>query len=250
MGRELKHIFVEEGSLKRDIPLITLKDPALYQYLVKVLRFQEGEEVLLLDGTLSAFVRLKNIQHREKSLEFDVKNILSVPTEPFRIFLYTGLPKGDTADNIIDLATQLGAAKIIFFESAFTQVKQRDVNEGKLQRWRKKAAQAAQQSQRMHLPDIPRPLLLEDILRSMDSEAVNILFYEEAEEYCYSEPLKQSPHNINVFIGSEGGFSEEEISRFREKDAVISRLSKWRLRTATACAAALAVISTELFSSK
>lgn len=246
MTTEIKHLFIEPGILEKNAKTVFLKDPSYYHYLLRVLRFRSGNRLLLIDGRFCACVQLIDIYHREKSLKLKVEELRRVPQNPFCIVLYAGLAKGDTCELVIDQATQLGVAKIVFFESEFTQVKAESISADKLKRWRKIAVQASQQAQRFDVPEIVSPLTLPEVFRDFDTETKNILFYEEAQEYTYTSILKNLHRKINIYIGAEGGFSKNEVKMFLEKGAQVSCLSKWRLRTATACAAALSLIFAEL----
>ncbi len=242
MSPELKHLFVEEGKLPSSPTSLILQKREYYHYLVNVLRFKPDDNILLLDGKYQARCRLSTINSRKKEIALKVDELHPLPPPPLEIALYAGLPKADTAELIINQATQLGVTEIHFFHSAFTEVKTSDISPNKRRRWHKIAREAAQQSRRFHLPTLSLSGNFQDVISRLSDETINILFYEGAREYTYLCPLDHQK-KVNIFIGAEGGFSCQEVDLFSRTGGVISRLSEWRLRTATACTAAVALIS-------
>ena len=85
---------------------------------------------------------------------------------------------------------------------------------------------------------------------------VNLLFYENVEGIENTKKIIESIKNkinnnikdltINIIIGPEGGFSEEEINLANENNINILSLGKRILRTETAAVVALSIIMYEL----
>ena len=57
--------------------------------------------------------------------------------------------------------------------------------------------------------------------------------------------IKHSPKTISIFIGPEGGFTEQEISILSSYNVIPATLGKRILRTETAPIAALSIIMYE-----
>ncbi len=96
-----------------------------------------------------------------------------------RITLAQALPKGDKMEFIVQKATELGVARIVPFRSARTIPRRtEDRAARRLERWRRIAAEAAEQCGRTDVPEIAEPLPFREALEQAGPEAVKVLFWE------------------------------------------------------------------------
>ena len=119
---------------------------------------------------------------------------------------------------------------------------------GKVARWKAIAESAAKQSKRTVIPEVTMPLTYRQAMDKAASLDVILVPYEnergmEATRQVLSNI--QQGESIGIFIGPEGGFSEDEITGLAAGAHRIS-LGRRILRTETAGLAALAMLVYEL----
>jgi 16S rRNA (uracil1498-N3)-methyltransferase len=122
-----------------------------------------------------------------------------------------------------------------------------DTSPAKVERWRRIAKSAAQQSGRLHVPDIA------DVC---DWNALLATFTRYDRVYVPWELAPPSPlrdvfenelggaRNVLVIVGPEGGFAADEVERAQHAGATAISLGRRILRTETA---ALVVLSAMLY---
>lgn len=116
-------------------------------------------------------------------------------------------------------------------------------------RYQKIALEAAKQSKRAAVPQVCDAIDFSDMLAEIEnSDALNILPYENEKSVTLKSVLKQNAdaENINLIIGPEGGFADEEIAAALEKNIKTVTLGPRILRCETAPIAAVAAIMYEL----
>ena len=208
-------------------------------HISKSLRMREGETLTICSGNKTDYlceitgmfgdtVELRVVSSKPNDTESAV-----------RIHLFQCIPKGDKFDSIVQKAVELGAVSITpVLSSRCVSRPDKKGMDKKIVRYQKIAKHAAEQSGRGIIPEI-RPLMsFDDAVRQ---SGTILLFYENATENL-SELDVVTDRDINIFIGSEGGFSKEEVGLAKEYGAYILSLGKRILRTETAPIAALAAL--------
>ena len=111
----------------------------------------------------------------------------------------------------------------------------------KLLRWQKIAKEAAKQCGRGIIPTIDKTADFSEIKKLVSPENTGILFYE-----CSTVPLKDAvsnfKKNVDIVIGSEGGFEPSEAEELQKLGFAAVSLGKRILRCETAPIAALSVL--------
>ena len=202
-------------------------------YLRDVLRRATGDPVRLfngLDGEWAARVTFSG-----KIAGFDVdENIRAQSPEPGP-WLVFALLKRDATDLVVRQAVELGASRILPVITARTNAAQ--VNERRLTAI---AIEAAEQSERLTVPDIARLMKLESALTTWPSG--RRLFA--ALERTDAAPLTPASGDTALLIGPEGGFTDAERTLLSRLDFIAPISFGPRiLRAETAAAAGLALLS-------
>ncbi len=146
--------------------------------------------------------------------------------------------KKTPADYVVQKATELGAGRLI---PVFTR--RTIVTRVNLERMRANAIEAAEQSDRLDVPEIGEPLSLNALLAGWP-EGRAIIFCDEAGE---APPIASALAGIPngaaaILTGPEGGFDPEERETIRARPNVVPvSLGNRVLRADTAALAALAV---------
>ena len=131
------------------------------RYLSLVLRVTPGETITILDGAGRRYTCRIIQAHKKEVLAEKIKQELYSAESPISITLAQGIPKGEKMDLIIQKSTELGVKKIIPLITEHAEVRET----GKLERWRKIALSAAQQSGREKIPEIESPVSLKEFLK-------------------------------------------------------------------------------------
>lgn len=174
-----------------------------------------------------------------------VVEVLKKQTPKKRIYLFQGMIKGERWDYVIQKACELGVYQIIPVISSRTIVKISDKIDKKVERYNKIALEACEQSRQDHLVEVLAPIPFKEIVNF--KKDFNLVAYEDAD--VSSAKLKDVLANndcddIAVVIGSEGGFSKEEVAYLNANGFLSVSLGERILRAETA---AMATINSILF---
>ncbi|KIL46048.1 16S rRNA methyltransferase [Jeotgalibacillus campisalis] len=172
------------------------------------------------------------------------------PELPVDVTIAHGLPKGDKFELVIQKSTELGAHSFIPFKASRSIVKW-DEKKGskKVERWNKISKEAAEQSHRLHLPEVHQPVSFKELIKGAESFDTIIVAYEEQAKQgnvsSFSDALAAAScgQSILVVVGPEGGLSEQEVTQLVENGAVACGFGPRILRSETAPLYALAAIS-------
>lgn len=214
------------------------------RHLQKVLRLRVGEEIRVFDGVgfdytavIEEFrgkdVYLKLIQPFEEKVE-----------SPLQITLAQGLIKGERFEWVIQKAVELGVSTIQPLITAHTDIKPaKGQIDNRLERWERIALEATKQSGRSLLTKILPPKLFFNWLKEQDLPGI---FFLESGGKPLSQTintLKKEPvDKITLVVGSEGGWSENEVLEVSQKGFYIATLGKRILRAETAGVTAVSLI--------
>src|ERR1700691_2949408 len=116
----------------------------------------------------------------------------------------------------------------------------------RLERWRRIALQAAEQSRRVSPPEISNALKLKDAMAL--SGNLHIVLSESETELTLKDVLQSHPGDgaVILALGPEGGWTDEELNMFHEAGWISASLGSTILRAETAAIASLAVVLSEL----
>lgn len=224
----------------------------LFHHIFDVCRIQEGQHFELLNSRGKAYL-VKAEKVEKKRAEISVREERLIPSLPKpHIYLYLSFPKVPTFELIVEKSVELGVHSIIPVLSDFSFVRTKaQFPSPKLPRWQKIILQATQQSGRGDLLKIEEPVLLRELLPALkpSPSAINVVAYEGKAPQSLKKYLQGiSPsgiERINLFVGSEGGFSEGEIAAFQSLDFPPVTLGDQVLRVETACLTLVAALKYE-----
>ncbi len=237
----MTRIFLSPEDISSDILTIT-GDQA--RHLALVLRLKPSDMVSVLNGTGYEY-ECRIISSHKKEIRAEVLSKTPYSAEsPVSITIVQGISKGERMDIAVQKSTELGATRFIPVTTERTQVKKTQ----KVERWRKIALSAAQQSGRDKLLDIDEPVSLEEYLSTQVTPSANIILFEEHRDRNLKQILKSldGVKQITVLIGPEGGFTKDEVAAAEEKGFIRASLGPRILRTETAPITVLSIIQYEL----
>jgi 16S rRNA (uracil1498-N3)-methyltransferase len=130
--------------------LITLRGDQVH-YLMRVLRLKVGDRFIAQTGQGQQWLAALSEQaHQAQILEALAPNLQ--PSPPLR--LIAALPKGNSFDQVVRQTTELGVTHIYPVITERTLLKPKG---NKLERWRRIAQEASEQSERITVPEIFDP---------------------------------------------------------------------------------------------
>jgi 16S rRNA (uracil1498-N3)-methyltransferase len=210
-------------------------------HLAKVLRARSGDELILFCGDGREYAgMIESI--RGSRVTAAVGSGAGVDREsPLQITLVQCVPRGDRMDFIVQKATELGVTRIIPVLSQRSVVRL-DANqaESKTAHWRAVAVNACEQCGRNRLPVVAAPVaLLEYLGESALAGGVKLVLQPDSDSAAPHSDLGAS---VEIAIGPEGGFADDELEALRIVKFVPVKLGPRILRTETAAIAALACL--------
>ena len=208
-------------------------------HLARVLRVQPGQ---IFDVVADGFLHRAEVQEvREDEVVFALHEEHEAEAAlPVRLLL--AVFKFDHLEWGIEKATELGVARISPVLARRTEKHLAQAAAKRVERWRRLALEASQQSRRSDVPSVDAPAGLKQMLAGVD-EPVRLLLAETEEENTLRAALEtaapQGP--VALAIGPEGGWAAEEMQMFAAHGWQHVTLGPRILRAETAAIAALAV---------
>lgn len=211
--------------------------------IVTVLRLRDGARIEIVDSAGALFEGEIVLDGDRVRAALRSSDDNAAPEERLRVDVAQALPKGQKMDFVVEKATELGATAILPFSSERSLAA--DVGAAKIERWRRLAKTASQQSGRRSVAHVDDPLTFERLLERFASYDVVLFPWELAPQLALRErlpPLLDGARRVLVVIGPEGGFSHDEAAAAIARGAELLWLGPRILRTETAAMALLAIV--------
>lgn len=203
------------------------------------LRHKLNDIVLITNGRGTiAQCKIIEITHDRVQLKILKKEFFDKSKNKINIFV--GIPQSNNVISlIVEKLTELQANEINFIIT-----KNSERNKVNLSKLRRVSISALKQSKNPYLPDIKGPFKFKEVIKILskqkDCENNIVCAYS---GYNFSVLKEKLMHNcFNVFIGPEGGFSNDEIKLMEETNFFKLKLSDTILRTETACITAMILL--------
>ncbi|MBI1276448.1 16S rRNA (uracil(1498)-N(3))-methyltransferase [bacterium] len=232
---QLPRLFVANDLLEGETVAL---EEAQAHYLIRVMRRTVGEKLVMFNGHDGEWLaRIAEVGKRDARVEL-LQRLRAQQAGPDIWLMFAPLKHGHM-DFLVEKATELGAARLMPVLTRRSIVNR--VNDEKM---RKHAVEAAEQSERLDVPDIEALQPLEHYLANWPQERL-LVFADEgggtpiaalAGSIASAVPLA-------LLIGPEGGFTQEERTRLHGLPQVKpAALGPRILRADTAALAALACL--------
>ena len=210
------------------------------RHLTRVLRVEEGQRFEISDNH-NVYLAEVEAARKERVL-FRTVEKLAVPAPPVHIRLYAALIKFDHFEWMVEKATELGVAEIVPFEAIRTERGLERAARKRVERWRRIALEASQQSRRDRLPEVRDTVKFEEAID--DPAALRVVLDEEPGGIPLISALpKERADAAALLIGPEGGWADGEREAFVAAGWTRVSLGPLILRAETAALAGLAVLA-------
>jgi len=209
------------------------------EHLSRVLRARVGQEFDITAGNEVRRGRITAIT--SDRVEFELGDQIPIAA-PLRVAVALSIFKFDRMEWAIEKCTELGVARIIPVIASRTEAHLAAAAAKRVERWRRIAVQAAEQSRRISPPEISQPLKLRDAL--VPSGGLRIVLSETETQATLKDVLSSERVDGDVVLafGPEGGWTNGELKLFREAVWLSASLGSTILRAETAAIAALALV--------
>lgn len=208
-------------------------------YLVNVMRLKAGDAVCLFNGRDGEW-RARIDAASRKNCGLAVDSLLRAQRAEADLWLLFAPLKKARTDYLAEKATELGASRLWPVYTRRTVAER--VN---LDRLRATAIEAAEQSERLTLPEVREPAKLFEALQGWPAERRLVLCDESGAAKPITEALTGAKPGdpYAMLIGPEGGFAADELDALRKLPFVIPvGLGPRVLRADTAALAGLACL--------
>lgn len=256
-------------------PVIVLTGPEAH-HAGTVQRLTVGERVWLSDGR-GGLAEARVSELARDRLSFAVEHRRTVPEPSPRFVVVQALPKGERAELAVEVLTELGVDEIVPWSAARSISLWKGEKAAKgVAKWQRTALEATKQSRRARIPavaELAGSAQVADRIRRaglaivLDADAaVPLPELAELTQLAqlagaagraglagrHAEPdgtalstgaPTEAPAELLLVVGPEGGLAPDELALFQASGARPARLGAEVLRTSTAGAAALAVLS-------
>ena len=122
------------------------------RHLTRVLRVEAGQRYEISDNRNVYLAEIETA--RKENVIFRTLEKLPAAAAPARFELYAALIKFDRFEWIVEKATELGVTEIVPIEATRSERGLEKAAAKRVERWRRIALEASQQSRRAHLPEI------------------------------------------------------------------------------------------------
>jgi 16S rRNA (uracil1498-N3)-methyltransferase len=222
-------------------------------HLARVLRAEPGQ---VFDVVAGGFLhRAEVLAVSSDRVDFALHEELEADAA-LPLHLYLAVFKFDHMEWAIEKATELGVSAITPILARRTEKHLAQAAAKRVERWRRIAKEASQQSRRTDIPTIADPIALKAALTSTTAET-RVLLSETEQDVTLqcvlatkagapglrSETWVGITSTIAVAIGPEGGWTPEEMTLFAQNGWAAVTLGPRILRAETAAIAAIAICS-------
>lgn len=224
----------------------------VFHHIFDVCRQEQGSKFeVLTEESKAYFVEVTQVTKKSALAKVLEERTIPPLREP-RIHIALSISRFPVMDAIMEKAVELGVSSLQPFFSEFSFLRKGEkLSENKLERWEKIVRSATQQSGRGDLMKILSPVTFEKIpsLINREQGAVGLFAYEgpstlSIRDYAVKTKLEhpQGVKDIWIIVGSEGGFSIQEVEALKNLGLYPVTLGSQVLRVETACLALVSVL--------
>lgn len=220
-----------------------------HHHLRNVLRTKSGETIRIIDGKGTVYTAqiLETHDTRMSSEARILSHKFHAPVSP-KLTLFQGLPKNDKMELILQKTTELGVTQIVPLHSEYGLQKP---SQNRYARWHRVLISATKQSERAWLPELCNVQTFDAALTHLDRFSRCLLLSPDRDQESQVQHIQRvlreepRPDAVALFVGPEGGFSDQEVTSAIESGCTLATLGRNILRTETAAIVAVAVAAYE-----
>ena len=197
-------------------------------HFTRVLRLRSGDRVRVFNGRGSEWIATVE-QASKKVVRVTLHDAVESAREPrVAITLAIAILKGDKMDDIVRDAVMLGTAAIQPLVTSRAEISEASIaRSGRIARWQRIAVSSAKQCGRAVVPEV-RPVM--HVFEALASGGSLIVLVEPGAGTTTTLRDLPALDRTTLFIGPEGGWTEEEVDRAAASGAMLVTLGGHTLR--------------------
>lgn len=245
-----RRFYASPGAFNSNLESVILATDEA-RHLREVLRLKTGDEVYVFNGEGKEFhCRIEESRRDTAQLKVISEVAPARPESPLALTLAVALLKGEKFDLVVQKATELGVTRVVPVVTRLADIRLRDASDAakRVARWQRIALEAAKQSGRAVVPEITSPVAFASLLQEAPAklqdgranDQLNCLMFSEREGQPMMKAtatLAANPSLLTALVGSEGGWTDEELAAARQAGWTIVTLGGRTLRAETAAIA-------------
>lgn len=217
-------------------PLTVTGDEA--QHAIRVKRLEVGDSIIAFDGQGGRAEGVISLTQKlprtgEWSLQIDVRERSTLPRTSPHVEVWTALPKGSRATEMIEGLSEVGAASWSPLHTARSIVESGDHKLAKLQR---AAVESSKQCGRPWLLDITSGGELSDAVQNVPAGGIVVACDGSGDPF----PMPPPPW-LRLLVGPEGGWAPQELEFLKSRGVVLARFGPHIMRLETAAVVAASI---------
>lgn len=245
----MRRYSLDQSCLNLEETLIVIKQDNFHHICI-VCRNIKGSKFEVLIKEKAYLVEIKEILKKEAiALILETRELVGLK-KPF-LHLVLSMPKFSVFESILAKSVEMGVSEIHLLSTANSFVKVASkISKAKYDRWDKIISASMGQSDRSE-PLVVHPLASKELVvqRLEFRQILSIVAYINSVN-SFSSVLKSikptAPEALAVFIGSEGGFTEGDMSFFNSQNMQDFSLGVQVLKVETACLFSISLVKYEL----
>ncbi|WP_204139867.1 16S rRNA (uracil(1498)-N(3))-methyltransferase [Halomicronema sp. CCY15110] len=231
----MQRVIVDPAQIQADQLTLTAEQR---HYLQRVLRLQSGDRFLALDGQGHLWTAVLQRDATQATLTPIAPEVATTALPRSQITLAACLPK-QGFDEVVRQVTELGVHEIVPLVSDRTVLRP---SANKLQRWRRIAAEAGEQCERLTVPTVREPLAWSSWLAQESQDTRLICVARRSAPALLSVGLLSPCPTIEIAIGPEGGWTASEVTQALSHGYQAVSLGSSILRAVTASVVAIGIL--------
>ncbi len=211
------------------------------QHLIKVLRYREGDTLVVFNGKGNSFVATLNDVSTGSATVVIGENALEEPESSLKLHLVLALSKGERMDYAIQKAVEAGVTEIspVISERSVVRLDEKR-KKSRLLHWQGIVQHACEQSGRTFIPSLNSVIDMATALENLQAPTRLVL------DPLASQSLRDIGHSSDVIllVGPEGGLTQNEVNMAIHAGYNAVKLGPRIFRTETASVAACVALQT------
>ena len=213
------------------------------RHLARVLRAKPGMKFDIATG--DRLRRGRVVQVSDERVDFELGEELA-PAAASDITVLLAVIKFDRFEWAVEKLTELGVSAIVPVVATRTESHLAAASVRRVERWRRIAREASEQSRRLAPPEIHDPAKLKAALAT--TADCRLVLAESEQDTALASALSEStaPRSLALAIGPEGGWTSAELAEFNAAGWQAVTLGANILRAETAAIAAVAIAQSKV----
>ena len=205
------------------------------------LRIRPGDHITVFDGDGTEYsCRVTEIKKDKTLLEIIDKHTEVGETRNY-FTLYLAVIKQDRFELAVQKATELGVNRIVPVYSTYTQ----RIGSLNYDRFKRIAISACEQCGRSRIPVIEHSIEFDELIKRV-ANTYMIFPWEREMHGSIKDAIDNTQKDVSIFVGTEGGITQEEKERLCAAGAKSVTLGPRILRAETAAITMLSVVCCEM----